>query len=451
MNDRPTPQFLSQPKGHVEGSKGRAGDGRPMMDDDRPSVASDSVIKGLSMIPASRSHTSRDPAEIASVLRLLAEAPDRRSFFATLRGALPRLLPGTRVDILANEPHDGAYVLFTSGREASSLLPAGKRTAAGFAEWLGSQGYDVVATLPLTGAGQHLGWLLLARRRDAHDRESVALAGQLAAMIGLRLMYDQCRDDLAERDAYTALLDLRLRDVEEMRLRATMAAGAAHDIGNLFASVLGYAEILEQSAPTSMLPDLRTIARAAHDGQQLMRRVLAIRTPQVALSSMPVALLPTVIRDAIKLTQPFWEVRPEITVKTALAPIPPVRGNAVELREVLVNLIMNAIAAMPEGGVLSVHARSVDEQVLVEVTDTGEGIAREYQGTIFQPFVTTREAGNGLGLSTSRAIVESYGGTLTVESTPGQGATFTFSLPAVRSLDAFQEVQPASCQKCAAM
>jgi signal transduction histidine kinase len=384
-------------------------------------------------------------------MRLLAEAPDRRAFFATLHDALPRLLPATRVDVLANEPYNGDYVLMSCGGEANPFLAAGKRTAAGFADWLGGQGYPTVSTLPLAGAGRHLGWLILARRAEPFESDELALAGQLAATIALRLLYDQCRDDLADRDTYTTLLEQRLREAETIRQRAMLAAGAAHDIGNLFASVLGYAELLEQNAPATLQTDLRTMRQAASDGQQLIRRLLALKTPRPAISSAQVTLMPTVIRDAIKLTQPFWDAPADITIKTTLAAVPPVRGNAVELREVLINLIMNAISAMPAGGVLTVRSFVGGEHVLVAVSDTGEGVASEQQSTIFQPFVSTRPDGSGLGLSISRAIIESYGGTLTVESAPGEGATFTVALPAVRSLDTLHETQAQISQPCAAL
>jgi signal transduction histidine kinase len=402
------------------------------------------------MTSTSRSQTFYDPTDIASAMRLLAEPIDRRAFFATLRGLLPRLLPDTRVEVLAHEPHDGDFVLLSTSDEASGL-PSGKHTASSFAEWLGSQGYGMVSTLPLTGAGQHLGWLLLSRRYLPFETEAIGLAGQLAAMIALRLLYDRCRDDLAERDTYSALLEQRLRDGEKMRQRAMLAAGAAHDIGNLFASVLGYVELLEQSAPAMLRPDLQAIARASGDGQQLIRRLLALDMPRPTMLPTPVVLMPTVIRDAIKLTQPFLEARPDITVRTMLAPVPPVRGNSVELREVLINLILNAIAAMPDGGTLTMRSFVAGEHVLVAIGDTGQGIAVEHHSTIFQPFVTSRQDGSGLGLSVSRTIVESYGGTLTVESVLGEGATFTLTLPAVRSLDTLHESQPPLYQACAAM
>jgi signal transduction histidine kinase len=400
------------------------------------------------MISTSRSQTVYDPADIASAMRLLAEPADRRVFFATLRELLPRLLPDTRVDVLAHEPDAGDHVLLTTGDE--TRVPPVTRTASSFAEWLGSQGYGSVSRLPLTGAGQHLGWLLLSRRYLPFEPEVTALAGQLAATIALRLLYDQCRADVAERDTYSALLEQRLRESEAMRQRATLAAGAAHDIGNLLASVQGYVELLEQSAPAMLRADLQAIGRASGDGQQLIRRLLTLDTPRPAMLPTPVVLMPTVIRDAIKLTQPFLEARPDIAVRTTLAPVPPVRGNSVELREVLINLILNAIAAMPEGGTLTVRSFVAGEHVLVAIADTGEGIATEYHSTIFRPFTTTRQDGSGLGLSVSRAIVEGYGGTLTVESVPGEGATFTLTLPAVRSLDTLHESQPLY-HACAAM
>src|SRR5262245_54821213 len=138
------------------------------------------------MTTGSRTHSSHDPADVASLLRLLAEAPESRSFFATLRRALPRLLPATRVDLLASNWSGGAYRSLASGVGGEPPVEA-IHSAASFAEWLGDQGYAGISTLPLSGAGQHLGWLMLARRRDPPASGALALAGQLAALIALRL------------------------------------------------------------------------------------------------------------------------------------------------------------------------------------------------------------------------------------------------------------------------
>jgi signal transduction histidine kinase len=377
---------------------------------------------------------------VTSLLRLLAEAADSRAFFATLRRALPRVLPTTRVDLLTRDWPDGAHIVLAGAAGAAAPEEASV-SAATFAAWLCEADYPVIATLPLSGAGQHLGWLVLSRRRGVIEPQVLASAGQLAALLALRLLYDQSRDDLVARDQQAALLNRRLREHEHARLRATLAVGAAHDIGNLFASVMGYAQILQHDAPDEFQRDLRAILLAASDGHFLLRRMLE-STPPVGPTAQ-IVTLPTLIQDALSLTRPFWEPRPQIAIRTLMAPTPPVQAHAAELREVLVNLIINAVAAMPSGGTLTLRCFAVDEHVVLEVIDTGRGIAREHQAAIFQPFTSTREGGHGLGLSVSRAIVEGYGGTLTIRSAPGQGATFALRLPAAHAREGSSEFQPA--------
>lgn len=397
------------------------------------------------MTTGSRPHHAPAPADVTSLLRLLAEATDSRVFFATLRRALPRVLPATRVDLLACD-WPGAHMALAG---AAGAAPPDEVTvsAAAFATWLCEADYPVIATLPLSGAGRHLGWLVLSRPRGLLDPLVLASAGQLAALLTLRLLYDQSRDDLEARDQQTALLDRRLREHEHSRLRATLAVGAAHDIGNLFASVMGYAQMLQHDAPDELQRDLQAILLAASDGHFLLRRMLA-STPSLTIgpSTQVVVTLPALIQDALSLTRPFWEPQPQIAIRTLMAATPPVQAHAAELREVLVNLIINAVAAMPSGGTLTLRCFAVDERVVLEVIDTGRGIAREHQATIFQPFTSTRAGGHGLGLSVSRAIVEGYGGTLTIRSAPGQGATFALALPAARAREGSSEFQPAAAR-----
>jgi signal transduction histidine kinase len=378
------------------------------------------------------------------LLRLLAEAADSRSFFATLRRSLPRQLPAMRVDLLSGWS-GGAYVSLAGGAGAEPPEQAAQ-SAASFAEWLGRCGYTAVSTLPLAAAGQHLGWLVLARRREPLAPGTLALAGQLAALIALRLLYDQSCDDLAARDEQTALLEHRLREHEEVRLRATLAVGAAHDIGNMFASVMGHAQILQHDAPPELQRDLRTIVMAASDGHFLLRRMLAAKTASPIAATSQVVSLPAIIEDTLNLTRPFWEPRPEIAIRTLMTSLPPVQVHAAELREVLLNLIINAVSSMPTGGVLTLRCFGIQDRVVIEVIDTGRGIAREHQAAIFRPFTTTREGGRGLGLSVSRALVEAYGGTLTVRSAPGQGATFVLTLPIARGREGPHESEfPSAC------
>ena len=137
--------------------------------------------------------------------------------------------------------------------------------------------------------------------------------------------------------------------------------------------------------------------------------------------------------------------------------LPPVRGNPHDLQQVFVNLFLNAIQAMPEGGEIGVETRPEDDGfVRIDVSDTGVGIEPEHLEEIFDPFFTTKEPGEGtgLGLSVSHSIVEKHGGRIAVESEPGKGTTFSVYLPtaerAPRDTETSHELQylPARCRKC---
>jgi len=128
----------------------------------------------------------------------------------------------------------------------------------------------------------------------------------------------------------------------------------------------------------------------------------------------------------------------KVNVARELDPeLPPIRGSADQLKQVLLNLFLNAAEAMPDGGTLSVATRYGAgegdipyEAVRIEVKDTGVGIDEETQARIFEPFFSTKaQRGTGLGLWVSHGIVQGHGGTIKVKSRPGQGTTFTIALP----------------------
>ncbi|HNP85883.1 MAG TPA: HAMP domain-containing sensor histidine kinase [Kouleothrix sp.] len=378
------------------------------------------------------SYMPNGQADIATLLHALAEAADSRVFFATLCRALPTLFPHTRVDLLISDWSNGLCLPLVSDQGALPAPSDAGHNADAFAAWLADCGYAAVAMQPLNGAGRHLGWLVLARRTVPIDEGVQAFAGQIAAVTALRLLHEYWRDELALRDDTIAILERRLYEHEDMRLRATLAVGTAHDIGNLLASVVGHAQMMQREAPAELQPDLQTIIRAARDGNTLLRRLIALKSTGLATQEGQVVAMSSLVRDALALTRPFWDNRPDIEIQTEMPGLPPVRAHAADMREILVNLIINAISVMPSGGLLVISSRCEDNYGIIEVTDTGQGIPAEYQARIFQPLTSTKEGGHGLGLSVSRTLAESYGGTLTVESTPGEGATFMLAVPLAR-------------------
>jgi signal transduction histidine kinase len=362
-------------------------------------------------------------------MQALAAADDSRDFFAILCRALPIWFPHTRADLLVSD-WDSGMCMPLVGDDAALPAPSDAgRNADAFAIWLADHGYGAVAMQPLNGAGRHMGWLVLARRSEPFGDAALALAAQLAALISLRLLHEFWADALAQREDTISKLDQRMQQHEELRLRATLAVGTAHDIGNLLAAVVGHAQLLQREAPQRQRRDLQTIVRAARDGNVLLRRLIALKASDAVSSVVHPVDLPTLVSDALELTRPFWDARADIEIYTEIASLPPVRAHITDIREVLINLIINAVSAMPAGGRLLLRGWSDHDCGVIEVSDSGTGIAPEHQKLIFQPLASLSEGGLGLGLSVSRALAETYDGSLTVRSTPGNGATFTLTLP----------------------
>jgi len=382
------------------------------------------------MTPDTHVSLSGDLSDAATFLQSFAAAPDWQDCVDALWVTLPHLLPGIRVDIYAAGPADLATLLFSSAERPVISPPIASVGDAHIRDWLEREGYASIMILPLIGAGRRCGWLALARARGPLAARVLALARQLAPLIALRLVCEQAGIALEQQRSKMAELEHQLGVTSTLRVRAMLAAGTAHNIGNLFTNVLGHAQLLEQDVPALFRPDVHVIIRAVDDGRQLLHRLQHVKS-ELSPEAFGFTTLQSIVQETIQLTRPFWEGRSGIDIETIFEPSLVVRARATDVREVLVNLIMNAVAAMPSGGVITIHCFRAGDHAVISVSDTGQGIARELHSAIFQPLTTTRADGGGLGLSVSRVIVEGYGGTLTVESAPGQGATFIITLPVV--------------------
>jgi signal transduction histidine kinase/DNA-binding response OmpR family regulator len=232
------------------------------------------------------------------------------------------------------------------------------------------------------------------------------------------------------------------REVQEQlvaaeRLRATgeMASGVAHDFNNLLATILGRVEVVLGQAPDAAVAEnLRAIQRAARDGAAAVARMREYGKPLDAGEFKPLSL-EAVARQAVELTQPRWRDQAQregrtVAVDLRLRPTRPVNGDAAALRDVLVNLIFNAVDAMPAGGTIAIGLGPAGAGAELTVQDTGVGMAPAVQRRVFEPFFTTKgEQGSGLGLATARKVVVAHGGRIDVRSEPGAGTTFTLWLP----------------------
>ena len=231
----------------------------------------------------------------------------------------------------------------------------------------------------------------------------------------------------------------RLMQAEKLRALGQLASGVAHDFNNALAAIMGRTQLMRrQLSDPKLLQSLDVIQKAAEDAAATARRIqtFARQAPLERFERLDVGSL---VLDAIEITRTQWEDeafvhgrRYDVSLDAPSGLY--VSGNASELREVFVNLIINAIDAMPKGGTLKISAQRDGGEVVLRFTDQGIGIQPDAMGRIFEPFYTTKGAqGTGLGLFVSYGIIERHRGRIEVESEVGSGTTFIIHLPAAHA------------------
>jgi PAS domain S-box-containing protein len=227
----------------------------------------------------------------------------------------------------------------------------------------------------------------------------------------------------------------KLVDAERLRALGELASGVAHDFNNLLGAILGRIQLLRARKFDGEIDrSMQVIEKAAMDGRETVRRIQEfsrVRTDR-PFSAVDLA---EIIRDAVEITRTRWKNEAErrninIRVHVNCELVPPVLGNAHELREVYTNLILNAVDAMPDGGDLVLRCYSRGNQVRSEVEDSGIGMSEDARRHLFDPFFTTKgHSGTGLGMSVAYGIVTRHDGTIEVNSRLGEGARFTIQFP----------------------
>ena len=264
-------------------------------------------------------------------------------------------------------------------------------------------------------------------------------------------------EDVSERKR----LEAHLQQSQKMEAIGTLAGGIAHDFNNILAAILGYGELLAFDMPkdTPAWQNLQAVLKSCHRAKDLVGQILAF-SRQNELNSMPVRI-GSIVKEALKMLRASLPATIEIR-RNIETPDGIVNANATQIHQVLVNLCTNASHAMREkGGVLGVslsrfHAENAENlphhdlqpgaYLKLSVSDTGCGMRAEQMQRIFDPYFTTKEAGEGtgLGLAVVQGIVRSHSGAVKVASSPGKGSVFDVYLPEMKKehISSQEAVQP---------
>jgi signal transduction histidine kinase len=254
-------------------------------------------------------------------------------------------------------------------------------------------------------------------------------------------------------DAVEHLRTAQQHLVQTERLSAfgEMAGGVVHDFSNALMSIIGYSEMLlsnpaARGDEATALEYLRIINTAGRDGAHVVSRLRDFYRPRGASDLFETLDLNEIITQSLALAKPRCAKREShrnIRFETNLEGSLTVAGIGAELREVLTNLIFNAVDATPGQGVITLGTRQHDGEVIVEVSDTGAGMSAEVRQHCLEPFFTTKgDQGTGLGLPMVFGIIKRHQGTLEIESEPGKGTTVRLQLPACRPLIQDEEILP---------
>jgi signal transduction histidine kinase/ActR/RegA family two-component response regulator len=399
---------------------------------------------------AVRDGESSAPDAIQAVAREVAEAA--RTILGADSSAVVSLDPVGDVleAVAATGPRDPARTVSSAlrdlvtrtGREGKPVWERGNPFDANDAPGASAPSGHPAAlastlAIPLTGGAV----LVLPGIRDAGGAAASApgVVTAVGALASAALEQSRRATRLAEE--FDALQKGHHQTIETERLHAVgeLAAGAAHHLNNVMTVILGSVDLALRRPHSIEIGHLEVIRRAALEVTEIVRR-LGSFSRRNSQGPHLIVDLNALAEEALALTRGRWHDEAQlngidIDVQLCAGLTPPVGADEVSLREVLVNLLFNAIDALPEGGNIRVRTWSTEDVVHCEVSDDGIGMSPEVRQRAAEPFFTTKGLRRrGLGLSLSYGIIRQHGGTLTIKSAQGHGTTVTFTLPTSGSL-----------------
>lgn len=293
---------------------------------------------------------------------------------------------------------------------------------------------------PLIVEGEVIGVLQFDQRGDPHPfpRNDLRLLGLFADMVATALYNQRLIERLNRSLAETRAAQERLLHAERLSALGEMAAGIAHNFNNTLFVAQGMCDVLlaKASLAGADRTALEGVRTCVQDAAGMLRR-LQVFTGNAEEEEERSAQVGEVLAEIRELTRAKWQDEPaerglELCLVTVDEGTPPVAIPPQLLREVLTNLVFNAVEATAKSGSIELRAAADGDVVRISVRDEGSGITPEVRKKLFEPFFSTKGArGHGLGLSTSWSIVDRLGGRIEVESEPGRGSTFTVVLPRV--------------------
>ncbi|HSL23069.1 MAG TPA: ATP-binding protein [Vicinamibacterales bacterium] len=285
---------------------------------------------------------------------------------------------------------------------------------------------DLKEPVPVVGSGE-----IAALAQSFNEME-----GALLEMRRQRLaLLESLEQQVQERTAALEKARERLMQGEKLSSLGRLAASIAHEINNPLAGILTYAKLLvrtleeappDEAARAKIIGQLKLVERETQRCTAIVRNLLDFaRERPLKLAQIDVN---AAIGEALFLINNQVKMQ-NITLEHELGGLPAIEADFGQIRQALVNILINACDAMPSGGTLRIVSRQAGDAVEIEVRDTGPGIAPEHLKKVLDPFFSTKEKGTGLGLSVVYGIVERHGGALRIDSTPGKGTDVTITLP----------------------
>ncbi|MDT5122280.1 MAG: hypothetical protein QOC96_1762 [Acidobacteriota bacterium] len=361
--------------------------------------------------------------DISELRRAEAEAFEHKSFMASFADVLP--------DEIYTLDLQGCITWMNERAEAANGLMPTALYGRHFTEIVATESKEATsANIKSTLAGEDTRVEIQAVREDGSVRfveahlsprwKDGAVAG---ALVFLR--------DLTERRRTHE----RMAQSDKLRAVGELAAGVAHNLNNSLTVIQGRAQLLQRRATDEATSkSLEVIVNAVSDGTQTLRRILDFARREATKEFVPVDLA-ELISSSVEIARPKWQrksatLRGSINVNIETRGAVYVLGEKAELREVVLNLLFNAVDAMPDGGEIETGTRAELDSACFWVADTGSGMSPETVARIFEPFYTTKgEGGTGLGLSASHGIITRHNGRIMVVSEPGLGTRFEIRLP----------------------